>query len=289
MFPCSDPASTLMHRGLERAADRFGDRDAVRAGDERWSFARPRRPRQRVRPPPGRPRRRPRRPGGGDDVQPGRVRRRRPRHQQARRGRRPAEPGVEGGRGRPRPRADRARATPSPTAPAAALLADRLGAGRRHRPRRRGRRSARRSPTGRPPAPPAPARRRPTPTTSILVFSSGTTGLPKAVRHTHRSIGHATAPLVRRPRPRPRRPLPGGHAPVAHPRPAQPAGRGGGRRHRPPPPPLRPRRGAAPHRVRPHHPRDGRRPHRPGDGQPPRPRAATTSRRSATSCGAPRR
>ena len=25
------------------------------------------------------------------------------------------------------------------------------------------------------------------------MFSSGTTGLPKAVRHTHRSIGHATA------------------------------------------------------------------------------------------------
>jgi enoyl-CoA hydratase/carnithine racemase len=33
-----NPASTLMHRGLERAADRFGDRDAVRMGDERWSF-----------------------------------------------------------------------------------------------------------------------------------------------------------------------------------------------------------------------------------------------------------
>jgi len=27
-----------LHRGLERAADRFGDRDAVRAGDERWTF-----------------------------------------------------------------------------------------------------------------------------------------------------------------------------------------------------------------------------------------------------------
>jgi long-chain acyl-CoA synthetase len=27
-----------MHHGLEQAADRFGDRDAVRAGDERWTF-----------------------------------------------------------------------------------------------------------------------------------------------------------------------------------------------------------------------------------------------------------
>src|SRR5581483_3694212 len=27
---------------------------------------------------------------------------------------------------------------------------------------------------------------------SVLVFSSGTTGLPKAVRHTHASMGHAT-------------------------------------------------------------------------------------------------
>jgi len=29
----------LIHEGLERAADRFGGRDAVRAGDERWTFA----------------------------------------------------------------------------------------------------------------------------------------------------------------------------------------------------------------------------------------------------------
>jgi len=35
MFPM--PAA-LMHHGLEHAADRIGDRDAVRAGDERWTF-----------------------------------------------------------------------------------------------------------------------------------------------------------------------------------------------------------------------------------------------------------
>src|SRR6266545_1649200 len=35
MFPVR---GTLMHRGLERAADRYGSRVAVRAGDDRWSF-----------------------------------------------------------------------------------------------------------------------------------------------------------------------------------------------------------------------------------------------------------
>src|SRR4029450_8210273 len=32
------PMATLVHGGLERAADQYGDRDAIRAGDDRWSF-----------------------------------------------------------------------------------------------------------------------------------------------------------------------------------------------------------------------------------------------------------
>src|SRR6476619_6201130 len=35
IFPMN---AALMHHGLERAADRYRDRDAVRAGDDRWSF-----------------------------------------------------------------------------------------------------------------------------------------------------------------------------------------------------------------------------------------------------------
>ena len=30
--------ATLVHGGLERAADTYGDRVAVRAGDDRWTF-----------------------------------------------------------------------------------------------------------------------------------------------------------------------------------------------------------------------------------------------------------
>ena len=162
---------------------------------------------------------------------------------------------------------------------------------------------ATRSPTARPPrcspnawaAPPSPTsttRRRPVAAAPVAATRGAARAARRSRRHRRRRSScsarappgcprRCATPTVDRPRhrplvhgarPRPRRPLPGGHAPVAHPRPAQPAGRGRGRRHRPPAPPLRPRRGAAPHRVRPHHPRDGGRPHRPGDGQPPRPR-----------------
>ena len=80
-------------------------------------------------------------------------------------------------------------------------------------------------------------------------------------------------PLVHGPRPGPRRPVPGGHAALAYPRAAQPAGRGVGRCRGAPPPSVRPRRGAGPDPVGADDNRDGRGPHRIGHGQPPGSRA----------------
>ena len=230
---------------------------------------RARRPGQCLRPAPDRPGRRPRRPGGDDDLEPARVRRGRLRRQQGR----ARPPCCSARRGRP------SRSVTPSTSPGRST----------------------RWPTGRPPrcsascsgragSPISTARRRTTPpvdaapawtppatgaTTdeAVLVFSSGTTGLPKAVRHTHRSMGHGHRALVRDPGPRARRPVPGGHPAVAHPRAAQPAGRGAGRGHGAAAPPVRPRRGAAPDRGRADDPGDGGGPDRAGHGQPPRPRA----------------
>jgi acyl-CoA synthetase (AMP-forming)/AMP-acid ligase II len=179
--------SPLMHHRLERAADRFGDRDAVRMGDERWSFAEV------------------------DGLANAFAR-----HLEAQgveRGDRVAlmtsnriefiavvhavsKVGAAAVLLSPAWKAaevDHALGLTSPRhavadGPAAALLAERLGdgavtdldapattwklAGHDHA----------RSTTG---------GGRDTDDV-ILVFSSGTTGLPKAVRHTHRTIGHAT-------------------------------------------------------------------------------------------------
>ncbi|HEX2562466.1 MAG TPA: AMP-binding protein, partial [Acidimicrobiales bacterium] len=188
-----NPASTLMHRGLERAADRFGDRDAVRMGDERWSF--------------------------GDldglanafarhlvaqGVGPGsrvavmtsnRVEFVAAVHATSKIGAAavllsPAWKAVE---------VDHALGLTAPRhaiadGPAAALLADRLGAAAvtdLDDPAAAGTAAA--LDRSRPVAPSgAGASDWSDADDVILVFSSGTTGLPKAVRHTHRSIGHAT-------------------------------------------------------------------------------------------------
>ena len=255
----------LMHRGLERAAGplrrpRTPSGPATTAGPSRDLDGLG----QRLRPPPARPRAS--RPGDRVAVmtdQPGRVRRRRPRHQQARRRRRPAQPGVEGGRGRPRPRrspapvhavadgAGRRRCSPSGSAPSAVTDLD--DAATSSTPRRR---TPARSAAG------VADDRRGGPRVQLGHHRAAQGGAPHPPldRARHRPLGAA-------PRARPRRPLPGRHAAVAHPRPAQPAGRGRGRRHRAPAPPLRPRRGAAPHRVRPHHPRDGGGADRPGHGR----------------------
>jgi long-chain acyl-CoA synthetase len=186
-----DRTPRLMHAGLERAADGLGDRDAVRAGDERWSFgdldglanafahhllARG--------------------VGRGDRVAvmtTNRVEFVAVVHAVSKVGAAavllsPAWKAVE---------VDHALGLTAPRhavadGPAVALLAERLGgdgvtdlddlatvaaAGAHDRAR------------------PAPSGAR-ADDDVILVFSSGTTGLPKAVRHTHRTMGHATAHWV---------------------------------------------------------------------------------------------
>jgi acyl-CoA synthetase (AMP-forming)/AMP-acid ligase II len=187
MFPMGTP----MHRGLELAADRDGDRDAVRAGDTRWTFgdldglanAVARHLADRGV-------------GAGGRVAvmtSNRVEFVTVVHAVSKLGAAavllsPAWKAVE---------VDHALALTSPghavaDGPAAALLAGRLG-------------SAAVTDLDDPTATQAIAalsRARPlTPEARdtddvILVFSSGTTGLPKAVRHTHGSLGHATAHWV---------------------------------------------------------------------------------------------
>ena len=134
MFPM---AAALMHQPLEQAAARFGDRDAVLAGDRRWSFrdlddlstafARHLAGTGRA----------PRRPRGDDDVEPTGVRGRRPRHQQDRCGRR-CSSARRGRRWRPVTRSELT--TPVHAVadgPAADLLAELHGRALGHRSRRR--------------------------------------------------------------------------------------------------------------------------------------------------------
>jgi long-chain acyl-CoA synthetase len=182
------PMATLMHRSLERAADRFGDRDAVRVGDdERWSFrdiyglanafAR-HLVSQGV--------------GPGERVAvmtSNRVEFVAAVHAVSKVGAAalllsPAWKAVE---------VDHALGLTSPRhavadGPATALLAVRLG---REAVTDLDDPATARAVADHSRSRPATAD---TPDTDdvILVFSSGTTGLPKAVRHTHRSMGHAT-------------------------------------------------------------------------------------------------
>ena len=183
-----EPMSSLMHRGLERAADRFGERDAVRAGDEAWSFAAIEglanaHARHLVACGVG--------PGARVAVMSSnRIELVAAVHAVSKVGAAavllsPAWKAVE---------VDHAIGLTEPRhavadGPAAGLLAERLGveavtdldapattrAIARHGHAR-----------------PAAAPRAADTDDVILVFSSGTTGMPKAVRHTHRSIGHAT-------------------------------------------------------------------------------------------------
>ena len=262
-------ATSLMHHGLESAAERFPDHPAVLAGDDRWTYGELDRAANALARHLGGTRRRPGRPRGGDDVEPARVRGGGPRRQQARRRAGPAQLVLEGARGRHGARPDRAPLRRGRRA-GAALLAEQLGADAVLDLDDAAAAAADRPHQSAPP--PARGRRARRPTTPSSSSAPGTTDRPKAVRHTHRSIDLGTAHWVTALGPRSRRPLPGGDAAVAHPRAVEPARRGRGGRHRPPAPPLRPRRGAALHPGRPDDARDGGRPDRAGHGQPPRPR-----------------
>ena len=263
-------AAALMHRGLEHAAARFGDRDAVLAGDERWSFgeldARANAFAHHLAAGGvGR-----RRSGGGDDLQPARVRGRRARHQQARRRRRAAEPGVEGDRGRPR---HRARPTPV-HAVADGAAVGLAGRAPRARPRRPTSTTTRRSwRCSRPAASVRPTRRR-------SRHRRGRAGVQ--LGHDRAAQGGAPHPPLDRPRHARTGVAALGLGPDDRFQVATPPSHilgllnllaaAVGRRHRAAAPPVRPRRGAAPHRVRPHDARDGGRADRAGHGQPPAPR-----------------
>ena len=185
------PTANLMHRGLERAADHRGDRDAVRVGEARWTFrdldglanAFARHLADRGAAP-------------GDRVAlmtSNRVEFVAAVQAASKVGAAavllsPAWKAVE---------VDHALGLTEPRlaiadGEAAALLAHRLGAG-----------AVTDLDGGEAPALIAPGDRSRPPDAGgrdtddvILVFSSGTTGLPKAVRHTHRSLGAATAHWV---------------------------------------------------------------------------------------------
>jgi long-chain acyl-CoA synthetase len=181
-------AAALMHHALEQAAGRFGDRDAMRAGDRRWSF----RDLDNLS-------------SGfagyliGRGIVPGDrvalMTSNRPEFVAAVHG--ISKAGAAAVLFSPAWRAVEARHAVELTGPvhavtdgpATELLGELLEAGRITD-------LDQLSETG---AVPAPSRGRgPAPDVSdtaeaVLVFSSGTTGLPKAVRHTHRSIGCGTA------------------------------------------------------------------------------------------------
>ena len=161
----------------------------------------------------------------------------------------PAQPGVAGNRGRARAGADQAVACRRRSPGAGRADAD---AARSTTPSRRDCGSS---------------SHRSADADALFVFSSGTTGMPKAVRHTHAAfavavrhwrdaLGLTSADRMQIV-----------DAAVAHPRTAQHRHGAGDRRVDPAASPLRHRPDAASHRGRPDHHRDGRRADRAGAGR----------------------